>query len=161
MPPITALLQTANDALRLGRALEALLPCAEILIVDHESTDATLQLAREYGARIVPASGQNTTNHYLDLARNDWIFCMEPHESLADGLQASLFEWAALPHQSVVDAAAFSVCVRQQVAATWLDSSALEVRLIPRSWNLWGGSLPAPHPSAIALQGELLRFAFP
>ena len=37
MPPITALLHTMNDALRLGRTLEMILPCAEILIVDHRS----------------------------------------------------------------------------------------------------------------------------
>ena len=55
MPPITALLHTKNDGLRLGRALEMLLPCAEILIVDHHSADATRRIAREYGARIVTA----------------------------------------------------------------------------------------------------------
>ena len=31
MPPITALLHTKNDSLGLGRALETLLPCSEIL----------------------------------------------------------------------------------------------------------------------------------
>jgi glycosyltransferase involved in cell wall biosynthesis len=55
MPPITALLHTTNDALRLGRALETLLPCAEIIIVDHHSADATRRIARDYGARIVTA----------------------------------------------------------------------------------------------------------
>jgi len=102
MPPITALLHTMNDALRLGRALETLLPCAEILIVDHHSADATRRIAREYGARIVAEEGNPVVSEYLDVARYDWIFCMEPGESISEGLQASLFEWAALPSYDIV-----------------------------------------------------------
>ncbi len=52
MPPITAFLHTHNDARHLGRALESLRPCDEILIIDHGSTDSTLRVAREYGAAI-------------------------------------------------------------------------------------------------------------
>ncbi len=78
MPPITALLHTKNDALRLGRALEMLLPCSEILIVDHHSTDATSRIARAYGARVVEADSQAPAHHYLHLAGHDWILCREP-----------------------------------------------------------------------------------
>ena len=101
MPPITALLHTRNDALRLGRTLEMLLPCAEILIVDHGSADATRRVACEYGARIVTADSHAAMNHYLDLARHDWILCMEPGESITESLQASLFEWSAPPSRGV------------------------------------------------------------
>jgi hypothetical protein len=165
MPPITALLHTSNDALRLGRTLETLLPCAEVLIVDHHSADATRRVAHEYGARTVSAGGQTPSNHYLDLARHDWILCVEPGESITEALQASLFEWSALPSQSVVDGvageSAFSVSVREQTGENWLELSAPETRLIPRSWTLWQGLLPAHEPSAIALQGALLRFTMP
>src|SRR5271166_4287809 len=81
MPPITALLHTSNDALRLGRALETLLPCAELLIVDHGSTDATLRVARAYGARLLGADGLAAAKHYLERAASDWIFCLDPSES--------------------------------------------------------------------------------
>src|ERR1700722_12016172 len=53
MPSITARLHTSNSGFHLGRSLETLHPCAEILIVDHQSHDETLRIAREYGARIV------------------------------------------------------------------------------------------------------------
>jgi len=165
MPPITALLHTFNDALRLGRTLETLLPCAEVLIVDHHSADATQRVAREYGARVVSAGDQTPSNHYLDLARHDWIFCVEPGESITEALQASLFEWSALPSHAVVDGvtggSAFSVSVREQTGENWLNFPAPETRLIPRSWSLWQGRLPAHEPSAIALEGALLRFTMP
>jgi hypothetical protein len=164
MPPITALLHTTNDALRLGRALETLLPCGEILIVDHHSVDATRRVAREYGAHILAADSA-TANHYLDLARFDWIFCMEPRESITEGLQASLFEWSALPAHGIMGGVArgpaFSVFAREQTGESWLELPAPETRLIPRNWTLWHGRLPAHEPSAIALEGELLRFALP
>jgi glycosyltransferase involved in cell wall biosynthesis len=165
MPQITALLHTANDALRLGRALETLLPCSEILIVDHHSTDATTRIGREYGARIVTANGDAMANEYLDLARHDWVLCIQPEESITEALQASLFEWAALPDYaaagSIAADRAFSVCVREQVRKNWLQLPVPETRLIPRGWTRWRGRLPASEPSAIALEGELLRLALP
>ncbi|HXC44214.1 MAG TPA: hypothetical protein VNY51_11930 [Candidatus Dormibacteraeota bacterium] len=162
MPPITALLQTRNDALRLGRALETLLPCAEILIVDHDSSDATRRVACQYGARVVGAIRDAGAQTYLDLARNDWIFCLDSRESLTESLQVSLFEWGALPPtKSLDEAPAYSVSRRYQTGDLWLDSSTPEVRLVPRNWTLWCGELPAYANSAILLQGKLLCFAYP
>ncbi|MGA9306434.1 MAG: hypothetical protein WBW31_13610 [Candidatus Sulfotelmatobacter sp.] len=165
MPPITALLHTKNDALRLGRALEMLLPCTDIVIVDHHSTDATPRVARQYGARFVTADAHPAADHYLDLARHDWILCLDPWESISDGLQASLFEWSVLPIQpdtsGAVSRSAFSMFVRQQTSEGWVQLPAPETRLIPRGWSRWDGRLPAREPSAFALEGELLRFASP
>jgi hypothetical protein len=160
MPPITALLHTTNDALRLGRTLEMILPCAEILIVDHHSVDASRRIAREYGARIVVAEGDAIANHYLDQVGHEWILCMQPGESITESLQASLFEWSALPPDRVVGVA-FSVFMREQTGEHWLELPAPETRLIPRSWSLWHGRLPTHDLSAVPLEGELLRFAFP
>ncbi len=161
MPPITALLHTANDALRLGRTLEMILPCSEIVIADHRSIDATRSVAREYGARVVAADSDETANRYLDLARYDWILCMQPGESITESLQASLFEWSSLPSSGVAGSIAFSVFVRKQTGEHWLELPSPETRLIPRSWTRWHGRLPANEPSAVPLEGELLRFDLP
>jgi hypothetical protein len=161
MPPFTALLHTANDALRLGRALETLFPCSEILIVDHQSSDSSRRIAREYGARVVLADTRPSSPHYLDLARHDWVFCLSPAESITEALQASLFEWSLLPAATVTGAQAFSVSAREQVGEDWRDFPTLETRLVPRNWTFWSGRLPGRDPSAVALEGALLRFAFP
>jgi glycosyltransferase involved in cell wall biosynthesis len=161
MPPITALLHTENDALRLGRALETLLPCAEVLIVDHHSTDGTLRRARQYGATILPAEGSASSEHYLDRAGCEWIFCLNPSESITESLQASLFEWSLLPAPTTVNAVAFSVRVREQTRGTWHRHSAPQTRLVPRNWTSWNGRLPAHHASCPALEGDLLRIASP
>lgn len=161
MPPITALLHTANDGLRLGRALEMLLPCSELLIVDHHSSDATRRVAHEYGARIVLAENGAAAKHYLDCARHEWILCLDPAESVTEGLQATLFEWSSLPTHGVAGARGFSVRVREQITDDWRQHPEPETRLISRNWTHWNGHLPAHEPGSIALEGELLRLPFP
>ncbi len=161
MPPITALLHTENDALRLGRTLEMLLPCAEILIVDHHSSDSTHHIAHAYGARVVIADERHDVSQYLELVRNDWIFCLHPGESINEGLQASLFEWVVQP-LSAVSAVAYCVFAREQTNdGQWRQSPEPITRLIPRAWQRWHGPVPEHDLSAQALEGELLRFAWP
>jgi glycosyltransferase involved in cell wall biosynthesis len=158
MPLITALLHTSNDALRLGRALETLRPCDEILVVDHGSRDSTLHVAREYGARILTAGGSLTDN--LQSAQHDWILCLEPRESLTEALEASLYEWKSeLPSQG--SDATFSVFLREETPGGWISLPSPQTRLIPRSWNHWSGQLPVHDTSAVTLEGELLRFILP
>lgn len=161
MPPTTVLLHATNAALSLGRALETLLPCTEILIVDHVSSDATRRVAREYGARIVRAHPLATAEHYLHQTSHDWILCIDPAESLTEGLQASLFQWSSLPASSVADKPSFSLFVREQLSENWRTRPNPETRLVPRNWTQWNDLLPANSPSSIPLEGELLRLAFP
>jgi hypothetical protein len=161
MPPITALLHATNAALNLGRALETLLPCTEILIVDHVSSGATRRVAREYGARFVRALPSAAAEQYLHHTSHDWILCIDPAESLTEGLQASLFQWTLLPAASVAGKPSFSLFVREQVSENWRTCPSPETRLVPRNWTQWNDLLPANSPSSIPLEGELLRLAFP
>jgi glycosyltransferase involved in cell wall biosynthesis len=154
MPSITVLLHTYNDSLILGRALETLYPCEEILIVDHGSRDATLHVAQEYGAHIVEFEAEAPTSRYLQFAKSDWILCLEPRESLTEALAASLFEWK-LDNQR---AHAFNVLLREENAEGWSDLAAPQTRLVRKSWLDWQGWLPVYDPSARTLGGPLLRF---
>src|SRR5690242_11122498 len=93
MPKITAIIHTKNDALRIGRALDSLRACDEVLIVDHGSDDDTGKIAREHGSHVENAVPGVSHGTYLVDAKHDWILCLLPSESLSDGLEASLFEW--------------------------------------------------------------------
>ncbi|MGA7696610.1 MAG: hypothetical protein WCA76_16400, partial [Candidatus Sulfotelmatobacter sp.] len=66
-----------------------------------------------------------------------------------------------LPTSAVAGIPAFSVLGREQIAEDWRDFPAQETRLVPRGWPLWHGRIPAHQTSAVALEGELLRFALP
>lgn len=157
MPPITALLHCSNDALRLGRTLELLLPCSEFLIVDHHSSDRTRFIARQYGARVLEPEADPSIN----IPTNHWILCLHPGESMNESMQASLYEFSALPLGSV-QGAAFSLFVREQAAdGRWQEPPRRETRLVPRQWTQRQGALPVDDPTAPTLAGELLRFPWP
>ena len=149
---LTALIHTHNDELRLGRALESLRPCDELLIFDHGSHDRTTAVAREYGGRVLPAAGASLT-----LAQNDWILCLLPTEALSEALEASLFEWKLGEPPAGY---AFSIGVREQAGSEWL-SHPPTTRLLNRLARRWSEALPADDPQAQLLCGDLLRFREP
>jgi glycosyltransferase involved in cell wall biosynthesis len=154
MPRLSALLHTFNDAMILGRALETLYPCDEILIVDHGSRDATLHVAHEYGARTIPFSADIPPGQFLQFTHSDWILCLEPRESLTEALAASLFEWKLGNERAQV----FNIFLREESTEGWIDLPAPQTRLVPKTWSRWQGWLPAHDPSASSLEGRLLRF---
>jgi glycosyltransferase involved in cell wall biosynthesis len=174
MASITAVLHTENDALRLGRALETLYACDDILVVDHDSRDGTVRVAREYGATVVSAASGAEPADYLLFAQLSaraaarrsvnpgWILCVDPRESLTEKLAASLFEWKSEAfHSQASGAPAFSVFLREETAEGWVEVPAAQTRLVPQTWKLWKGKFPGHEPTALVLEGELLRFAFP
>jgi glycosyltransferase involved in cell wall biosynthesis len=160
MPPITAILHTFNDAARLGRALETLHPCDEILVVDHGSTDATLHIARQHAARIRVAEPLSQPHSHTALATHNWIFCLLPSESLSEGLAASLFEWKLYEISDVRNIPACSAFVRVETESGWVET-APSTRLVPRHWDRWNGALPVEDQRSMLLQGDLLRFCRP
>ena len=133
-----------------------LFPCDEILIVDHSSQDATLEIAREYGARIHSA---HSSVSYANSASGDWIFALDTRESFTESLAASLFEWKA---EDIPDhVRAFSVYRRDETVEGWIANPIAQTRLVRADWNRWAGHFPEPDEAAVALEGDLLHFVFP
>ncbi|HUA15440.1 MAG TPA: hypothetical protein VMG31_09090 [Verrucomicrobiae bacterium] len=157
--------------MRLGRCLETLYPCDSVIVVDHGSTDATVGVAREYGARVVAAGTHGSADSYVQPSRAAWILCLDPRESLTESLAASLFEWKleSRPdwkqffqlHRRAEPAPVFALLVREETPEGWTAIPTPETRLVPPTWNRWVGRFPAIEPSSVSLEGELLRFAFP
>lgn len=54
--PVSVIVVTRNEEKVLARCLHALEPFAEIIVVDSQSTDATADVARSFGAAVVPFS---------------------------------------------------------------------------------------------------------
>jgi glycosyltransferase involved in cell wall biosynthesis len=158
MPRISAILQTHNDALRVGRTLETLHPCDEILIIDRDSTDRTVRIARDWGCRICDSN--RSVADVAATAKHDWLLLLNPTESITEGLEATLFEWRIRAMEEVQTIPACSISVRHEIASGWSDGRP-ETRLIPKTWNRWADLMPAPDPQALLLEGDLLRFLTP
>ena len=157
VPRITALLHTTNDARRIGRALDSLRCCDELLVIDHGSRDATQRIAREHGARVEVSSSQSDHDSGAGRAAHDWVLCLLPGEALSESLEATLLEWK---QEDPGEAAAYALALRQETVNGWLHCGA-EARLVDRSKIRWSGALPPNTADALSLCGDLLRFRDP
>lgn len=160
MPAITGLVHTCNDEMRIGRALETLWMCDEILLVDHGSRDETLRIAREYGVSIRAVKGEEPASIAASSAKCEWILCLRPTESISEALEASLYEWKLYEAQDLSGIEGAAMTVREEEAGTWTEL-APELRLVRRNWNCWEGPLPSGKRQWMLLQGDLLRFRQP
>jgi glycosyltransferase involved in cell wall biosynthesis len=158
MPKFTALLHTHNDALRLGRALQSLRPCDQVLVIDENSEDDTEKVAREYGATFKTAIPGVSPGAYAVDAEHEWILCLRPNESLSDTLEAALLEWREQdPGEGVV---CYSVPIRKENGKGWKECPA-EVRLVNRNQVNWIGEMPPENQNCARMHGELLSFQHP
>ena len=103
------------------------------------------------------SAGNGPEANYGRETLGDWILCLDARESLSEALSASLYEWKS----EQIRGESFSVYVREETAEGWIANPAAETRLVPASWGRWQGKFPASDPSAVALEGELLRFVLP
>jgi glycosyltransferase involved in cell wall biosynthesis len=158
MPKITALLHTHNDALRLGRALDSLRPCDEVLIIDDSSEDDTEKVAREHGARLKRSIAGVTPGAYVMDATHDWILCLQPNEALSEDLEAALLEWKK--ETADENTACFMIAVREENENGWQKKDP-EARLVNRKLVNWVGEMPPNQMCDTSLSGELLRFHQP
>lgn len=158
MPKLTALLHTHNDALRLGRALDSLRACDEVLVIDQESEDDTERIAREHGAHFKKAIPGVTSGAYAMDAEHEWILYLRANESLSDDLEAALFEWKQ--REVDTDVACFGIPVRRENGAGW-EKHPFEVRLINRTRMNWVGEMPPQQACSAVLEGDLLVFEKP
>jgi glycosyltransferase involved in cell wall biosynthesis len=90
--PVTAIVAVRNEARNLPRCLESLREIGEVYVVDSQSTDATVEIARSSGARVVQFHYQGGwpkkrqwAMESLPLA-HDWILLIDADESLSPEL---------------------------------------------------------------------------
>ncbi|MEX2207535.1 MAG: glycosyltransferase family 2 protein [Myxococcota bacterium] len=91
--PISALVICLNEADRIGRCLESLSFCDEIVVVDSGSTDGTREIARKYTSTVVeqPFLGYvKQKNYALERIKNDWVICIDADEALSPELAANI-----------------------------------------------------------------------
>jgi len=82
-PKITAYVITFNEARQIRAVLETVKWADELIVVDSFSTDGTVEIAREFGARIISrefCGFGKLRNFALDAAQNDWIFSIDSDE---------------------------------------------------------------------------------
>src|SRR6266566_2399465 len=90
---ITAAIITFNEAENIRAACESVAWADEILIVDSESTDATRNIAKDFGARVLinPWPGFAKQKQFaVEAAASDWIFSLDADERVSTELRLSI-----------------------------------------------------------------------
>ena len=97
MPAISLVLITFNEAHNLQRALNNCDWADEVIVVDSGSTDGTVQLAEQLGAKVHHKvfNGFGEQKHYaVSLAKNDWVFLLDADEEFTNELAQELHSFA-------------------------------------------------------------------
>jgi len=94
---LTVLVPTRNEEHNLRACLESVKWADELFVVDSFSTDRTLEIAREMGARVLQHEYVNSAaqkNWAIPQAENEWVFILDSDErvspELADEIRAVL-----------------------------------------------------------------------
>lgn len=103
MPRLSAAIITKDEEARIERCLESLSWVDEIVVVDSGSTDATVELCRRAGCRVVESKwlGFGRTKQLaVDSCSNDWVFVVDADEVVSDELRRRIKELPDEPDRS-------------------------------------------------------------
>jgi glycosyltransferase involved in cell wall biosynthesis len=95
---VTVVIPTRNEARHLARCLEAIRCFAEVYVVDSQSTDSTVQIARSFGAEVVQfhyhGGWPKKRQWALDSLpfHNDWVLLLDADEVLNPDLADEIRE---------------------------------------------------------------------
>jgi len=96
--PITVVIPTRNEARHLARCLEAIRRFSEVYVVDSQSTDSTVEVARAFGAKVVQfhyhGGWPKKRQWALDSLsfENDWVLLLDADEVLTPDLTVEIEE---------------------------------------------------------------------
>ena len=139
---ITATIITLNEERHIARAIESLRCCDEILVLDSGSSDRTVELAENLGARVVESFWRGYAaqkNWIAEQAANDWILSLDADEALSEALEAEI--WSLKKNGPRHDA--YTVPRLAQYLGRWILHSGWypdrKVRLYNRQKAKWVG----------------------
>jgi len=92
---VSVVINTLNEELNIGRAIKSVKGFAdEIIVVDMESSDKTVAIAKKAGARVFSHRPMNyvepARNFAISKAQGDWIFILDADEEAQPSLIAEL-----------------------------------------------------------------------
>jgi glycosyltransferase involved in cell wall biosynthesis len=93
VPRLSAIVIVCNEAGNIADCLASVAFCDERIVVDSGSSDNTVSIARESGARVEARAWQGygpQKNFALSLATGDWVLSIDADERVTDALAAEI-----------------------------------------------------------------------
>jgi glycosyltransferase involved in cell wall biosynthesis len=140
-PQISILLPTFNSAATVRETLESVKWADEILVVDSFSTDNTLEICQEYGARIIQHEYINSArqkNWAVAQCRHEWVLQIDTDETLEPGAREEIEAALASSAESVQ---AFRLPRKNHILGRWMRHAGIypdyQTRLFIRDDGRW------------------------
>jgi len=157
-PTLSVCIITRNEEAHIRACLESVAWADERIVVDSGSTDRTVEIAREMGARIVthPFEGfVEQKNFALDQATCDWVLSIDADERVSPGLGEEIRAAVAADGSEV----AYSMPRKSWYLGQWILHGGWypdrKLRLTRRGRSRWSGRNPHDHLYADGPTGEL------
>ena len=110
---------TKNEAGRIVDCLKSVDWADEVIVLDDESTDNTVELARAAGAKVfqrkMDAEGKHR-NHAYSLAKNEWILSLDADERVTPELKEEIIETL----KNHPDCNGYTIPRRNFIGSTWV-----------------------------------------
>ncbi len=140
---ISATIITLNEEENIAEAISTLTFADEIVVVDSESTDRTVEIACQLGARVMVQKWLGYAaqkNFAAEQAAHDWVFNLDADERVTPELAKEIAE---LKQQQNPDIAAFQMPRRVFYLGKWIQHSGwypdYKIRLYNRTQAEWQG----------------------
>jgi glycosyltransferase involved in cell wall biosynthesis len=172
MAKISACIISYNEEKKIEDCLKSLHGIVdEIVVVDSNSSDHTVEIARRYTDRIILQDFLGyieQKNFAIDQASHDWILSLDCDERLSPELRESI-----LGIKDHLDAAAYRMSRKTFYVYRWLNHCwypDLKIRLFNKHTARWGGINPHDHielssgdnpgSSIVRLRGDIEHYSF-
>ncbi|MDQ7001559.1 MAG: glycosyltransferase family 2 protein [Ghiorsea sp.] len=104
MSKISVVLATFNEENNIGDCLKTIKDWAdEIIVVDGESTDRTVEIAKKHGAKVFITSNKPifhiNKQMAIDKAKGDWILQLDADERVTPELRDEILKITKINHQ--------------------------------------------------------------
>ncbi|MGC3973861.1 MAG: glycosyltransferase family 2 protein [Nitrospira sp.] len=92
---VSILILTLNEQMNLGACLETVSWCDDVVVLDSNSVDGTVVIAREKGARVIQRDFDNWATHQNWALNNivfkhPWVFYLDADERMTDELKQEI-----------------------------------------------------------------------
>ncbi|HQZ95168.1 MAG TPA: glycosyltransferase family 2 protein [Pyrinomonadaceae bacterium] len=164
---ISATIIVRNEEHNIADVCETVSWADEILIVDSDSTDKTVDIARKYTDKIFNRewNGYKDKHEYADAQTSgDWIFWIDADERVTPELRASIERLRNLTDDQLADG--YKIARKTEYLDRWIMHSGwypdYQMRLYRKEKSYWDGV--APHQTARVdgriekLEGEFLHY---
>jgi len=100
-PPLSVIIITKNEARHITACLESVRFAREVIVLDSNSTDATAEIARQFGAVVYQSSDWPgfgpQKNRALAFATQPWVLSIDADERVSEALKNEILQTLSAP----------------------------------------------------------------